>query len=161
MLRVRRKLFRPIPALFPYRVIIAIGLILVIMVANLRGVKESGTAFAIPVYFFLATTFLTVGIGFLRFFTGTLGVVVDPPPMESIGVTQPVTLFLILRAFSSGTTALTGVECISNGVTAFKEPRSHNAGLTMIWMSTILGVLFLGSPSYSTKLAQCHRKLRR
>ena len=61
-----------------------------------------------------------------------------------MGAVQPVTLFLILRAFSSGTTALTGVECISNGVTAFKEPRSHNAGITMIWMSAILGVLFLG-----------------
>jgi hypothetical protein len=57
---------------------------------------------------------------------------------------QPVTLFLILRAFSNGTTALTGVECISNGVTAFKEPRSHNAAITMVWMSTILGVLFIG-----------------
>ena len=132
------------PALFPYRVIIAIALIVIIMIANLRGVKESGNAFAIPVYFFLVTTFLTVGVGFLRYFTGTLGAVVDPPALEMISAAQPVTLFLILRAFSSGTTALTGVECISNGVTAFKEPRSHNAGLTMIWMSAILGVLFLG-----------------
>jgi hypothetical protein len=57
---------------------------------------------------------------------------------------QPVTLFLILRAFASGTTALTGVEAVSNGVTAFKEPRSHNAGITLIWMASILGVLFLG-----------------
>jgi hypothetical protein len=64
--------------------------------------------------------------------------------MIMVGAVQPVTLFLILRAFSSGTTALTGVECISNGVTAFKEPRSHNAGITLIWMSAILGVLFLG-----------------
>jgi amino acid transporter len=132
------------PGLVPYRVIIAIGLIAIILVANLRGVKESGTAFAIPVYFFLATSFLTVVVGFMRYFSGTLGAVVDPPAMEMIGLAQPVTLFLILRAFSSGTTALTGVECISNGVTAFKEPRSHNAGLTMIWMSAILGVLFLG-----------------
>jgi amino acid transporter len=132
------------PVLSSYRVFIAIGLILVIMLANLRGVKESGTAFAIPVYFFLATTFLMVGVGFLRFFAGTLGTVIDPPMMEIVGLAQPVTLFLVLRAFSSGTTALTGVECISNGVTAFKEPRSQNAGLTMIWMSSILGVLFLG-----------------
>jgi hypothetical protein len=64
--------------------------------------------------------------------------------MEMVGAIQPITVFLILRAFSNGTTALTGVECISNGVTAFKEPRSHNAGITMIWMATILGVLFLG-----------------
>jgi hypothetical protein len=70
--------------------------------------------------------------------------VVNPPPIEFLHGVQSVSLFLILRAFANGTTALTGVECISNGVTAFKEPRSHNAGLTMIWMSTILGVLFLG-----------------
>jgi amino acid transporter len=132
------------PSLYPYRVILAIGLILFIMLANLRGVKESGTAFSIPTYFFLATTFLTVGVGFVRYFTGTLGAVVDPPPMEILHAAQPVTLFLILRAFANGTTALTGVECISNGVTAFKEPRSHNAGITMIWMASILGVLYLG-----------------
>jgi len=132
------------PFLFPYRVPLAVGLVLFIMLANLRGVKESGTAFAIPTYFFLATTFLTVGVGFFRYLTGTLGTVVNPPPLEIGAAVQPVTLFLILRAFSNGTTALTGVECISNGVTAFKEPRSRNAGVTMIWMSAILGVLFLG-----------------
>ncbi len=132
------------PALFPYRVIIAIILIIIIMVANLRGVKESGNAFAIPVYFFLATAFLTVGLGLFRYLTGSLSAVVDPPALEIVGAAQPVTLFLVLKAFSSGTTALTGVECISNGVTAFKEPRSKNAGLTMIWMSAILGILFLG-----------------
>ena len=132
------------PFLFPYRVPLAVGLVLFIMLANLRGVKESGTAFAIPTYFFLAMTFLTVGVGFFRYLTGMLGTVVDPPPLEIGLAMQPVTLFLILRAFSNGTTALTGVECISNGVTAFKEPRSRNAGVTMIWMSAILGVLFLG-----------------
>ncbi len=132
------------PGLNPYRVEIALSLILLILVANLRGVKEAGATFAIPVYFFLATIFLTVGIGFIRYLTGTLGSVVNPPALEIIGAAQPVSLFLILRAFSSGTTALTGVECISDGVPAFKEPRSRNAGLTMIWMSSILGVLFLG-----------------
>lgn len=132
------------PALLPYRVELAIGLILIIMLGNLRGVRESGILFSIPVYFFLVMTFLLVGVGLFRWFNGTLGMVIDPPPMEVIGPAQAVTLFLILRAFSSGTTALTGVECISNGVTAFKEPRSRNAGITMIWMSTILGVLFLG-----------------
>jgi amino acid transporter len=132
------------PFLIPFRVELAVGLILVIMLANLRGVRESGRAFAIPTYIFLATTFLMVGVGIIRYFTGTLGTVVNLPEMEVVSAMQPVTLFLILRAFSNGTTALTGVECISNGVTAFKEPRSHNAGITMIWMASILGVLFLG-----------------
>jgi amino acid transporter len=132
------------PALLPYRVHLAVFLVLTIMVTNLRGVRESGTLFAIPTYFFLGTAFLVVIVGFIRYFNGTLGQVVDPPPVELLHSTQAVSLFLILRAFANGTTALTGVECISNGVTAFKEPRSHNAGLTMIWMSTILGILFLG-----------------
>jgi hypothetical protein len=69
--------------------------------------------------------------------------VIDPPPMQALHA-EPLTLFLLLRAFSNGTTALTGVECISNGVRSFKEPRAHNAAVTMIWMSTILGVLFVG-----------------
>ena len=132
------------PALLPYRVPLAISLVLLIMVANLRGVKESGSLFAIPTYFFLITTFLMVGVGLFRYLTGSLGVLLNPPALHLAGAAQPVTLFLILHAFASGTTALTGVECISNGVTAFKEPRSHNASVTMIWMSSILGVLFLG-----------------
>jgi amino acid transporter len=131
------------PFLLPYRVHIAVGSIFLIMIANLRGVKESGNVFAIPTYFFLATAFLTVGLGFIRYVTGSLGTVVDPPALEMVGVAQPVTLFLILRAFANGTTALTGIECISNGVTAFKEPRSRNAGITMVWMAAILAVLFL------------------
>jgi len=130
--------------LFPYRVWIAVGTILFIMVANMRGVRESGRTFAAPVYFFLLSTVAAVLVGLWRYFTGSLGFVADPPPLQFSGVLQPVTLFLVLHAFSSGTTALTGVECISNGVTAFKEPRSRNAANTMIWMSIILGSLFLG-----------------
>lgn len=132
-----------IPILFPYRVILSVVCLVLIAVANLRGVKESGNTFAAPTYFFLGMTVLTVVWGFIRHFSGTLGPVPDPPPVESLN-TEPLTLFLLLRAFSNGTTALTGVECISNGVKAFKEPRTHNAAITMIWMSTILGVLFVG-----------------
>lgn len=132
------------PFLFTYRVGVAVVMVLLIMVINLRGVKESGATFAIPTYFFLVVMFLTVGIGFFRYLTGSLGTVVNPPTLEMIQTTQAVSLFLILHAFSSGTTALTGVEAISNGITAFKEPRSRNAGITLIWMSAILGTLFLG-----------------
>jgi amino acid transporter len=131
------------PELFPYRVWLAVGLVMFVMVVNLRGVKESGATFAIPTYFFVAMMFLTVGVGFVRYLAGSLGTVVDPPPMEMIHTAQAVTVFLILRAFSSGTTALTGVEAISNGIPAFREPKSHNAGITLIWMSSILGVLLV------------------
>ncbi len=129
--------------LFPYRVHLSVALVLFVMLINLRGVRESGTAFAIPTYFFLVTMLLTVGAGFYRYLSGTLGTVVDPPPLEVEQTFLVVVPFLILHAFSSGTAALTGVEAISNGVTAFKEPRSRNAGITLLWMSAILGTLFL------------------
>jgi amino acid transporter len=132
-----------IPALYEYRVALAVGFLILIAIANLRGVKESGNTFAAPTYFFLGMTTLTVAAGFFKYLSGSLGMVIDPPHMETLN-TEPITLFLLLRAFSNGTTALTGVECISNGVKAFKEPRTHNAALTMIWMSSILGVLFVG-----------------
>ena len=116
-----------------------LSLVIFIMLINLRGVKESGVTFAIPTYFFVVMMYITVVVGFARFLFGGLGVVPNPPEIELIGTLQPITFFLILKAFSSGTTALTGVEAISNGITAFKEPRSSNAGKTLIVMSVILG----------------------
>ena len=132
------------PDLYPYRVWIASGFVLLIMLINLRGVKESGVTFAIPTYFFLIMMSVTVVVGLIRYFTGGLGVVVAPPLMEHVGELQPITFFLILKAFASGTTAVTGVEAISDGILAFKEPRSKNAGTTLIWMAAILGTLLLG-----------------
>lgn len=132
------------PDLFPYRVYIAVAAVLLIMLVNLRGVKESGAAFAVPTYFFVVMMFTTVGIGLFKSFTGTLGTVVDPPELHLTETLTVITPFLLLHAFANGTTALTGVEAISNGITAFKEPRSRNAGITLIWMSLILGSLFLG-----------------
>jgi amino acid transporter len=141
------------PSLFDYRVEISIVFVLFIMIVNLRGVKESGVAFAIPSYFFLTMIFLTVGLGLFHHLTGTLGTVVDPPKLNVLQAAQPITLFLILRAFSSGTTALTGVEAISNGVPAFNEPRSRNAGITLMLMSAILGTLLLGITFLSVQVA--------
>jgi amino acid transporter len=132
------------PDLFPYRVYLAVGAVFLIMLVNLRGVKESGATFAIPTYFFLIVMAVTVSIGLFRYFNGSLGTVVDPPQLELINVATAITPFLLLHAFANGTTALTGVEAISNGITAFNEPRSRNAGITLIWMSLILGSLFLG-----------------
>jgi amino acid transporter len=131
------------PVIEAYRVHISVGLVLFVMIVNLRGVRESGTTFAIPSYFFLVMMFITVIVGLFRYFTGSLGTVVDPPALELIHGTQAITLFLILSAFSHGTTALTGVEAVSNGITAFREPRSKNAGITLMWMAGILGVLLL------------------
>ncbi|HET7144594.1 MAG TPA: APC family permease [Anaerolineales bacterium] len=132
------------PGLFPYRVLIAVIAVFFIMLINLRGVKESGAAFAIPTYFFIVMMVFTVGLGIFRYITGSLGMVLDPPHFEAKHVISVITPFLLLHAFANGTTALTGVEAISNGITAFKEPRSKNAGVTLIWMSLILGALFLG-----------------
>jgi amino acid transporter len=132
------------PELFPYRVWISVAAVFLIMLINLRGVKESGFAFSIPTYFFVVMMFVTVGTGLVRHFTGTLGVVVDPPHLEIGNVLSPITAFLILHAFSSGTAALTGIEAISNGITAFNEPRSRNAGITLILMAVILASLFIG-----------------
>jgi amino acid transporter len=133
------------PDLYPYRVWIAVGSVVLITLINLRGVKESGSAFAIPTYFFLIMMVGTVGIGLVRYFTGTMGQVIDPPHVDILHTTLgALTPFILLHAFANGTTALTGVEAISNGITAFKEPRSKNAGITLIWMSIILGSLFLG-----------------
>src|SRR5512138_498418 len=138
------------PALYQYRVPIAVSLVLFVMLINLRGVKESGATFAIPTYFFLITMASTVGIGLFRYFTGSLGTVVNPPELSLTNIATVITPFLLLHAFANGTTALTGVEAISNGITAFKEPRSKNAGITLIWMSLILGSLFLAI-SYISK----------
>jgi amino acid transporter len=132
------------PDLYPYRVWLAVGAVMLVMFINLRGVKESGTAFAIPTYFFIILMLTTVGYGMFRYLTGSLGVVVDPPELHVLHTVGVLTPFIILHAFANGTTALTGVEAISNGITAFKEPRSRNAGITLIWMSIILGSLFLG-----------------
>jgi amino acid transporter len=140
------------PALEPHRVGIAVAMVLFVMVINLRGVKESGKAFAIPTYFFVVTMALTVGFGLFRFLTGSLGAVVNPPAFSLANTLGVVTPFLLLHAFSSGTSALTGIEAISNGITAFKEPRSKNAGITLLWMSGILGVLFLSISFLSGKI---------
>ena len=119
--------------------VVIIGFITLI---NLRGVKESGTVFAIPTYFFVVVMFFTLGLGFFRWATGTLGTVTG---VEFVTETAaPLTLFLILRAFSSGSAALTGIEAISNGITAFREPKSRNAAATLMVMSSLLVMLFLG-----------------
>ncbi len=142
------------PGLQPIRVFIAVFVIALITIVNLRGVKESGKIFAAPTYFFLGTMFLTLAIGFIRYFGGTLPTIVGVIPVET-GVESAVggaVIFLILRAFSSGCTALTGIEAISNGISAFKTPRSLNAATTLTVMSSILISLFLGITFIANKI---------
>ncbi|MBK7218444.1 MAG: APC family permease [Candidatus Promineofilum sp.] len=130
------------PDLAPFRVVMAVAIIAFVTLINLRGVRESGAVFAVPTYFFLVMMAITLVVGFYRWATGTLGVVTGVEMLETTAA--PITLFLVLRAFSSGSTALTGIEAISNGITAFKEPKSGNAAKTLTAMSSILVVLFLG-----------------
>ncbi len=125
------------------------------MVINLRGVQESGAAFAIPSYFFIVMMFLTIGTGIVPLvhrFTWEWWLIHRRSKHFGEAIAG-VTPFLLLHAFSSGTAALTGVEAISNGITAFKEPRSRNAGITLIWMAFILGLLFLGISFLTSKIA--------
>jgi amino acid transporter len=131
------------PAIQGHPVAVGVGFVALVMVVNLRGVRESGAVVAAPTFFFLGMMGLTVGTGLVRYVVGSLRPISDPPPVDLAPVTA-IGVFLVLHAFSSGTTALTGIEAISNGVPAFKEPRSRNAGITLLWMSAILGSLFLG-----------------
>lgn len=129
-----------VPSLFGIRVWIAIGAILVVAVINLRGVRESATIFAIPTYLFIGGLGIVIAVGLTR----TLGQPPVPPQVEPAGAFAPLTVFLILRAYASGSAAMTGVEAISNGIPAFRPPESRNAGITLIWMAAILITLFMG-----------------
>ncbi len=132
-----------IPSLADHRVELSLLVIIFMTVVNLRGVKESGRIFAVPTYFFLLMAFLMLGVGAYQYFTGHLTPVTGVQMLQH-DVLEPLTWFLVLRAFSSGCTALTGIEAISNGIPAFKTPRSKNAATTLTWMSAILIVIFLG-----------------
>jgi hypothetical protein len=112
--------------------------------ANLRGVRESGTLFAIPTYGFVLIFLTLIVVGLARLITGTLSPIPSPTMSVMEDGTQALTLFLVLRAFAAGCTALTGVEAISNGIPAFQKPEADNAGKTLIAMAALLAVMFLG-----------------
>jgi amino acid transporter len=129
------------PRLAEHKVILSIGIVGLVTLANLRGVKEAGTLFAIPTYGFVAMVYLMIGTGFLRCLTGCPEAATADLPLEE---TATISLFLILRAFSSGATALTGVEAISNGVQAFRRPQSRNAASTLTLMGFMTVSMFIG-----------------
>jgi amino acid transporter len=123
-------------------VIVALGVLALMWYVNMRGLREAGRAFAIPTYFFLVSVLFMLGVGFVRLLTGGLGDVEDVPGI--IQATESMSLFLMLRAFASGSTAVTGIEAISNGIPSFQEPRTRNAATTMTIMCALLAVMFLG-----------------
>jgi amino acid transporter len=137
------------PVLWPHRVLLALLLLLAITLANLRGTREAGTLMAIPVYLFLFAYLSMLAFGLVRALSegpGSLSAVAAP-------ASQALTAFLVLRAFSSGCTALTGIEAISNGVPAFRPPEAKNAGRTLIVMALLMGLLFVGSIGLTQFLA--------
>lgn len=130
------------PGLDDLRVPIALGAIAVVTLLNLRGVRESGVIFAVPTYAYIGLIGATLAVGLIRYATGfTPDVLPSALPPDQL---QPLTFFLILRAYSHGSTALTGVEAISDGVGAFKDPCARNAATTLLIMGSILGTMFVG-----------------
>ena len=128
------------PALAPHQVAMGSAVILLVMFLNLRGIKESASIFALPTYLFIGSILILIAVGAWRIVTGDV-----PPAAPVIHEAYPaVPIFLLLRAFASGCSALTGVEAISNGIPVFREPSQSNAKATMVWMSVILGGFFLG-----------------
>ncbi len=130
-----------IPGLWPYRVEIALGILLLLTLANLRGMKETGSLMSIPVYLFLLTFFAMLIFGGFQILRGTL----SPSPLPAIAPASALSTLLILHAFAAGCTALTGIESISNGVPAFKPPAARNARITLAIMGCLMGSLFIGS----------------
>lgn len=130
------------PALFPYRVEVGLFFVGVMMILNLRGVRESGTVFAIPTYIFLFIVLALIATGMVKWIAA--GMPAPAPPQFTYPVAHSLTIFLILRAFSSGCAALTGVEAISNGVPAFKPPEARNAAKTLTAMAALLIIMFVG-----------------
>ena len=130
-----------VPELHEHRVGLGLLAIAILTWGNLRGVRESGKMFALPTYMFVGGLALVIVAGLGR---ALFGAPVDHPLPSVSAMEGGVTLFLLLRAFSSGCTALTGIEAISNGVPAFRDPAPKNAATTMIWMASMLAGLFLG-----------------
>jgi len=139
----------PFPSLRSYRVEICVAFVILMTVANLRGVKESGRIFAGPTYIYVLSLLLLIGSGLYQVYFSDLGPI-QGQEEALVALTKPgaatagITLFILMRAFSSGAVALSGVEAVSNGVPAFRRPEPRNASMTLIAMGTILGGCFFG-----------------
>lgn len=142
-----------LPDLYAHRVLVSVLLVAVLMVGNLRGIRESGTIFMFPTYFYILVMLGIIGWGVAQTLLGTLPPYIAPASWRTVEEgTQVLALFLILRAFSQGAVALTGVEAISDGVPAFKPPEWRNARTTLTWAAAIFGTLFLGIAFLATSI---------
>ena len=131
-----------------HRAALCVGMIALVALANLRGIRESGRIFAVPTYLFLFSFLgmIAWGLGYYALNPGAVAIPAAADPKQAEGYAlQPLGLFLLLAAFANGCTALTGVEAISNGVPAFRPPESRNAATTLLWMALLLTVMFLGT----------------
>jgi amino acid transporter len=146
-----------VPSLRGHPVALSIGLVALVMLVNLRGLRESGRLFAVPVYTYVTTLTALIVYGLFRSFTGSL----HPIPVDRAqlnyfthngALVTGVTLYALMKAFSSGAVALSGVEAISNGVPAFRKPESRNASITLAWTGMFLGFPFLGLAVLASRL---------
>jgi len=140
-----------------YIVIIDVALVIIVTIVNLRGVRESGSIFAIPTYVFIFSALFLIVVGCIKSFFIPHNPVIGH--FAYVAATEPLNLFLILKSFAAGCSAMTGVEAISNGVPAFKKPETRNASMTLTWMAVILGTLFIveanpaGNPTVIAQIA--------
>ena len=130
------------PQLHVYRVELCLAFLVVLMLGNLRGIRESGQIFAVPTYFFVVSIAVLIAAGLFRYFTGASAPVGGALPPEA--GSAPLTTFLLLTAFANGCTAMTGVEAVSNGVPAFRPPEAKNASATLVAMAALAIVMFTG-----------------
>jgi amino acid transporter len=146
-----------IPSLRGHPVALSLGIVTLIMLVNLRGLRASGRAFAVPVYSYVVILALLIIVGLVRYYTGSLHRL-PPDPVELSRLTHNgalltgVTALVFMKAFSSGAITLSGVEAISNGVPAFRPPEPRNASITLMWAAALLGIPFLGLSVLSSRL---------
>ncbi len=145
------------PTLLPYTVLLCLLSVAIIAILNLRGVRESATAFAFPTYAFVILILILIGTGLYQYLSGAI---IPAPPLNPAHLAQhpaltTISILLILRAFSAGCTALTGIECVANGVPVFEEPVTRNASQTLLILAFLLTVMFFGI-TYLAQILHLH-----
>jgi amino acid transporter len=140
------------PQFYDERVVIGVAFVVVLALGNLRGIRESANIFAVPTYVYLVAIFGLLGYGLFQYAMGSLPTYTAPEQWRAAAVVEPLGLLLVLRAFASGSVALTGVEAVSNGIPAFKPPEWKHAQVVLIVMGTLFGSIFLGMSFLSGQL---------